>query len=488
MAIDVGIGALVDTLFAAAPEVAAAEAVAAPEELAAAGAAGGLASEIAAGTAPEILASAGPALAAGDVAGQVAAEGGLAAGLSAPEVLAGTTAASDLISPELAGVVSEQLGGGGGTALGFTGAPTADLSSSEGIQAINQALASPTGSAAQVAGSGGVTPATTELAQGPESINALLGADTGPGADIGPTTRELAFSGQAGTNVGSQGGISNVGGQAVAPAGAGSEVAASAQVPGLSNVGQFAPAPGNLSGAAEADIAAAQAGGAAAAAPPSFMDTLGNVGSSLGSVASNPLAQMALPAGFLAYNMIRGPQPIPPQATEAINNARATYPGLAAEANQNVGLYNQTAQQDLNLANNFQISPAQAAAIANWTNDRQNELRQQIANQQPGVDYRSTTQWIEGNNQIQQQALAQQTQMINQLIQTAFQASSAANAGVSTSANVDAQFNSLLMQSAQLQVQQDQNFNTAVGAAMNAFGLIAGLGARRLTPATTATA
>ena len=146
------------------------------------------------------------------------------------------------------------------------------------------------------------------------------------------------------------------------------------------------------------------------------------------SSGGNPLAQLALPAGFLAYNLIKGPAPIPPQAQEALNLGQAQQQQLSQQANQNVGLYNQVAANDLSLASNFQISPAQAAAIDQWKNDQYNQLRQQIANQQPGGNYANTTEWIQGKNQIDQQALAQQTQMVNQLISTAFESASAANA------------------------------------------------------------
>jgi len=149
---------------------------------------------------------------------------------------------------------------------------------------------------------------------------------------------------------------------------------------------------------------------------------------------------------------------------------------LQGKAQQNVDLYNTTAATDLNLANNFQISPAQAASIDQWKQGQMNQLYQQIANQ-GNTNPTSSSEFLQGKNQIDQQALAMQVQMVNQLISTAFQASTAANAGVSTATNVTSSIDNLLMQTAQLQVQQDTSFNQAVGSAMQAFGLVAGLNA-----------
>jgi hypothetical protein len=302
---------------------------------------------------------------------------------------------------------------------------------------------------------GAVSSPISDLATGPENLNAALGT-TEATAPAEATSAETALGGS--------------------PM---SEVAASANAPAIGQLG----AEGGLS--TDAQVALAQAGGASAAAAPSAVDSaisgLGSVGSKVGSIASNPLAQLAIPGALLGYNLLKGPAPIPPQANQAIGNAQANLQQLQGEATKNLPLYQQTAATDLNLANSFQISPAQAASIDVWKQNQYNALRQQIANQNPGSpNVETSSEWVQGKNQIDQQALAQQTQMVNQLISTAFQAATAANAAVSTSANVSAQFDSLLMQAAQLQVQQDTNFQNAVGSALQAFGLIAGLGASKL--------
>jgi hypothetical protein len=327
-------------------------------------------------------------------------------------------------------------GGAGANVAGVSGVPS--------IAAATAPVATPT--AALEAGNANImalTGAAPDLSQaeGIQAINAAAGpSTTAYAADAAP--------------------LANA---------AGSETAASAEVPGLAGLAGNAPS-------IDSQAASAAAAGANAAAPPGIWDTLSSAGGSLGKLASNPLLQLAVPGGMLAYDLLKGPAPIPSAATAATQNAISQLGPLQGKAQQNVDLYNQTAATDLNLANNFQISPAQAASIDQWKQDQMNQLYQQIANQ-GNTNPTSSSEFLQGKNQIDQQALAMQTQMVNQLISTAFQASTAANAGVSTATNVTSAIDSLLMQTAQLQVQNDASFNQAVGSAMQAFGLVAGLNA-----------
>jgi len=401
---------------------------------------------LAAGGAPEIAASASPEIAALSDFLPAAVDSGALGGLGGQTVGAANalefaptavdTAVNTLgseaaqVAPGEAGLVAQGAGGAGFesplTALSgtnsniaaFTGAPT-DLSASEGQQAINAAL------------TGG--PSSTAYA-----------AESAPAADVASAT-----------------GMNSAGG------GLGSEVAASSQVPGLAAEGQFAPS-------VDAQAASAAAAGANAAAPPSAWDTLSNAGSTVGKALTSPLAMAAIPGALLAKTLIQGPQPIPPAADAATKNAIAQLAPLQGKAQQNVDLYNKTAAEDLNLANNFQISPAQAASIETWKQGQMNGLLQQIANQ--GItNPTQSSEYLQGKNQIDQQALAMQVQMINQLVSTGFQAASAANAGVSTATNVTSALDNTLMQTAQLQIQMDQQYQQAIGSAMQALGLIAGL-------------
>jgi hypothetical protein len=467
MAFDVGIGELVGSLFFGGGEALAADAGLG----AAAGAADlGLgAADL--GLAAGAGAAAGTAADLGGLAAGTAADIGAAGGAAADLTAAGTGAAAgggDVLSaletavPEAVDIAgAENLGstvGGVQDALNFapTPADTGVATTGTGAQALPGTTAgAPPGA---TAASGVVSP-STELATGPENLNAALGTTpTTPPTEA--TTAQVATSGS--------------------PM---SEVAASANSP---FVGQL-NAEGGLAPDVSSALATAPATPAAPAAPAAESPSLL---SKAAGIASNPLVQLGVPAAMLGYNLIKGSAPIPPQAQEAVNNAKAQLAPLQNAATQNVPLFNKTAADDLNLANSFQISPAQAAAIATWKQDQLNALRQQIANQNPGSpNIESSSEWIQGKNQIDQQALAMQVQMVNQLISTAFQASSAANAAVSTSANVSAQFDSTLMQAAQLQVQQDTNFQNAVGASLQAFGLIAGLNANRFGKAAgTATA
>jgi hypothetical protein len=264
-----------------------------------------------------------------------------------------------------------------------------------------------------------------------------------------------------------------------------SEVAASASGPGTLQ-GQLA-AEGGLS--PDTQVALAQAGGAASAAPTAAAPAAGGgVTDALGNALNSPytkLAELGIPLGFLGYNLAKGPAPIAPQANLAVQNAENQLAPLQGKASANVDLYNQTAAADLNMANNFQISPAQAAAIKTDSDNAKNQLYQQLANE-GNTDPTKTSAWVEGVNQINQQALTAQVQMVNQLISTAFQAAGAATSGVGASSAVTSALDNTLMQAAQLQSQQDQAFQQASSSALQSFGLLAALSGKfgGSTPAT----
>lgn len=380
--------------------------------------------------------------------------GALAGGLAAGTIA--DTLGSAIDTGATAGLTGDVVGAN--NALEF--APTvANTDAAAAAAPATGAAPAATGSAAGAAPTGQIGSLTSELA----GQNPNIAANLGQGTDLlssAPTTTAQTIDTTA----------ANVANAAAPTTNLGSANAAAVNDP----AGQLA-GEGGLS--TDTQVALAQAGGANAAAPPGVFDQIGNAVGGLGSVTSSPafkLAELGVPAAFLGYNLLKGPPGIPPQAQEAVQQAQATDPNLINQATQNVPLYNQTAANDLNLANNFQISPAQAASLNIFKQDAYNQLLQQIANE--GItNPMSSSQWVQGKNQIDQQVLAQQVQMINQLISTAFQASQAANAGVSTAGNINAQFNSTLMQAAQLQVQQDQAFQQAVGSALTSFGLLAGL-------------
>jgi hypothetical protein len=170
---------------------------------------------------------------------------------------------------------------------------------------------------------------------------------------------------------------------------------------------------------------------------------------------------LALPLGLIGYNALKGPPPLPSQAQAATNNA-------VAGGNTNVPLLNKTAATDLALANNNQISPSQAAQIDIFKKDQYNQLYQQIANE-GNQDPTATSQWVQGKAQIDEQALAQQQAMIDNLVKTAFGAQGAATAATSAT-------DATLMQAAQIQVQQDSDFQRSIASALQSFGMIAAFG------------
>jgi hypothetical protein len=462
MGFDVALGELVGSLFfgadaaaAAAPEVAAGAA-----DLGAAAGLGvadiapgaGLAADLGAGLGAGAEAGAGAAdiagagIGAADLAGAAGAAADLGAGIGA--AAADVPSAVDTLASAGLG---ENVGGAGVTnALSF--APTADTAAGAAPGAAGAGATTASLDPAALVGSGGGTQsASAELAAGGSpSLNATLGADTAAATPVTePTTAQAAFA---------------------------------------SNPTQFTnnPFTAETGAALSPDTTAALA-----SAPPTTAGAAGGgLTSTLSSALNSPytkLAELGLPLGFLGYNLAKGPPPIAPQANLAVANAENQLAPLQGKATANTDLFNQTAATDLNLANNFQISPAQAASISIYQQDSMNQLYQQIA-KQGNTDPTKTSEFIQGKQQIDQQALAMQVQMVNQLISTAFQASGAATSGLSAGTNVTNALDQTLMQAAQLQVQQDSNFQNAVGSALQSFGLMAALSGRFGSSNTGATA
>jgi hypothetical protein len=519
MGIDIALGDLIGGLFFGAGDVAAADVGAAGlADVAGTAAADVGAADVAglgaaAGAGSEVAASAAPAIAAGDVAGQIAAEGGLAADTG----LAGAAGAGAAGLADAAATPAAELGAAGGglgegvdsaLALADTGAPgagAADTSLSflsdpgaatTGIS--TPATAAPTGAAATPGaveanlGAGGTITPSTELASGNPNLSALL--SNAPATPPEPTPSSFAFT-ENPPPTGTQFADATVtdAGTAAAPelaagsSSAGSDITASATQGGTLQA--QIDAEGGLNPPAVANASSANAMEALNNAPATAGG--GGVTDALGSALNSPyakLAELGIPLGFLGYNLAKGPAPIPPQANMAQQNAINQLAPLQGKAAANVDLYNQTAAADLNMANNFQISPAQAAAIKTDSDNAKNQLYQQLANE-GNTDPTKTTAWIEGNNQINQAALAQQVQMVNQLITTAFQAAGAATQGVGASSAVTSALDNTLMQAAQLQSQQDQAFQQATSSALQSFGLLAALSGKfggSSTPATPA--
>lgn len=445
MAIDLGIGDLVGSLFFGGADAAAADVGGAVAADALGGAALGGAADVGAAGAADAALAGGLGGAAGvDALTTDLGAGALDAGALAGDV--GLGAAPSSLSDALTFAPDTTAGAVDTGAISAVPAPTNALS---GASSAADATAT-TSPAAALAGSPQI--ANTLGTQVAPSITSLSG----------PSTAQSAIADQT------------------------------LPIANLADSGSVAPAAGGITPAGVGDSLTGDTASALANAPASGTSALSSIESGASSFLNNPLTkvgELALPLGFLGYNLLKGPAALPSDAQQAVENAQTQLAPLQGQANQNVPLFNQTAAQDLNLANNFQISPAQAASIDQYKQDQYNQLLQQIANN-GNANPQSSSQWVQGKQQIDQQALAMQVQMVNQLISTAFQSASAANAGVSTATNVTSALDSTLMQAAQLQVQQDAAFQSAIGSALQSFGMLAALsqfGSKAASSGTTST-
>lgn len=381
-----------------------------------------------AAAAPEEIAAIAP-----EVAGFGADAAAIGADVAAPEIAAGT--------------------------IGDLGAGAADI----GAAADTAAFAAPAAdvATADLAGAGVVD---TLAAGGGAGLEAAAGG--GLGIPVGESASSaLAFGAPGAASSGDALGAIN----AAIGASPSSSLAAGLENPTLA-LADTGASSGNIAATLGSDVApdlgtsatagdyAAETGSLAAPTAASSPSALSTLGSAAKSVITNPAVEMGLPLAFLGYNIAKGPPPLPSAATAAATNA--VNLGTA-----NVPAFNAAAAQDLSLAQNFQISPSQTAQLDTWKQNQLNQLYQQIASQ-GNANPTATSEWTDGVNQINQQYLAQQTQMINQLVQTAFQAQGASTAATSAT-------DATLMQAAQLQIAQDTAYQQAISSALQSFGMVA---------------
>jgi len=191
-------------------------------------------------------------------------------------------------------------------------------------------------------------------------------------------------------------------------------------------------------GSAAGSAAGGGAGGGTAGGGGGLGSTFGSVMSGLKTVA--PL----VPLASLGATLIRG-EPGLPQSEQQVQGAAGNM--LA------------TGQQNLTMAANQQITAPQAQQIDTWRQQQLNQLYQLYA--RAGRDPKTDTDYLQGVQQIENQAVAMKQQFIDQLIQTGL-----GETGQATSA---------LQGAAQMQIQQDRDFQQAVSSAVGSFGLTAGL-------------
>ncbi len=155
------------------------------------------------------------------------------------------------------------------------------------------------------------------------------------------------------------------------------------------------------------------------------------------------LLKSAVPLAALGYEASQGAPPLP-AATQPLQQSGAVTAPLI-----------QTETQAANAYNTGTLTPSQQADIDIWVQGRENELIQQLASS--GVtNPASDSRYIQGMQQIQQQALAQKQAMLQQDITNAFSAAGAAGQNLGTVANA--------------QVQNDASYQQALAAAMAALG------------------
>lgn len=172
-------------------------------------------------------------------------------------------------------------------------------------------------------------------------------------------------------------------------------------------------------------------------------------GSSSGSGGSLGALKYALPLGELGKTLIDGPQKLPSNAQPLEAGGSVTGPLQDLE------------KQSLNAYNSQTLTPGQQAQIDQYTQNAQNALYQQLAGSgvtNPNQDSR----FIQGMQQIQQQAEA----MKQQLLQTDLSAGTGAAGQASQN----------LFGTAELQNKQDEDYQNSIAAAIAAFGQMSGGG------------
>jgi hypothetical protein len=215
-----------------------------------------------------------------------------------------------------------------------------------------------------------------------------------------------------------------------------------ASTPSLDTLAATGPAgqltPTNISAVAGAPGAAP----AAAAAPGG-----GGISGTLSSILSSPItktAEIAAPLGMLGYTLASGPAGLPPAMEQALSN---------------LGPVQNLARTDLRNAAANKITPAQTAQIATYKQNATNQLYQFYASQ--GRNPLQDTDYIQGVEQINQNAIAMQQQFIDAMVTEGIQAQGAVSSELNAAAN--------------LQVANDNAFNQSISSALQSFGLVAAL-------------
>ncbi len=151
----------------------------------------------------------------------------------------------------------------------------------------------------------------------------------------------------------------------------------------------------------------------------------------------------ALPLGGLAYEATKGSGKLPPESAALQPSGQVTAPLIAAE---NAGA---------NAYSSGTLTAPQRASIDQWIQGQQNMLLQQLASE-GSTDPTHDTRYIQGIEDIQQKAVAQAQEMLQQDLDNAFKAAGLAGQNLSAVARE--------------QLSQDTSFNDALSQALAALG------------------
>jgi formate dehydrogenase maturation protein FdhE len=176
----------------------------------------------------------------------------------------------------------------------------------------------------------------------------------------------------------------------------------------------------------------------------------GGLGSLFSGSTLRTVAELA-PLGALGYTLARGQPSLPPTAQAAVGGATAEQ---------------QFGASQLAAAQANQITPAQAAQIAQYKQNAQNQLYQLYARE--GRDPTNDTDYLQGLQQIDQNAVAMQQQFIDAMIANGLNATNSAD--------------STLISAANMQVASDTAFQNSIASAVQSFGLVTALNAATSAP------
>lgn len=364
---------------------------------------------------PALLGAAGGAAFSGITGGDPlkgALTGGITGGFGAAGGLIGDAVGVGATAGEVVGAAA-----GGALGAGATGGNPLTAALEGGAGAAISSLARP----------GGGLPAGTEA----PGLNSSAGA----GAISTPSGAQALGTADIGAALG--GGPETLGGKSfdlgsVAPGGTG--------------------APAGLDSVAAGNFAAENtANPAASALTKQTVSGFGDKGGAggIGGFLKSDTGRLLAAGAPTALTLLRGQSPVPQSIDPLTAGGSVTGPAIQAE------------NTNLAEANSGILQPGQAAAVAQYRQQAETQLRQQLASAgatNPSADSR----FIAGMAQIEQNAQVQSQQFITSALTNGLTAAGDARAGLTTAA--------------QAEIQQDSDFQAALSSAFQAAGTVFALG------------